>query len=86
MDKKTNDDMDIISDSAGESEIRKYFAGKTVLITGSTGFMGMCLVEKLLRGCPDLKKMYILVRPKRELTPEDRKNKFLDNMVRDKYN
>lgn len=44
--------------------IAEYYAGKSVLITGATGFMGKVLVEKLLRSCPEVKTLYILVRPK----------------------
>uniref|UniRef100_A0A3Q2SYU3 Fatty acyl-CoA reductase n=1 Tax=Fundulus heteroclitus TaxID=8078 RepID=A0A3Q2SYU3_FUNHE len=46
------------------ASIPEYYAGKNVLITGATGFMGKVLVEKLLRSCPDVKALYILVRPK----------------------
>lgn len=48
----------------GMASIPEYYAGKNVLITGATGFMGKVLVEKLLRSCPDVKALYILVRPK----------------------
>ncbi|KAM4523646.1 fatty acyl-CoA reductase 1 [Fundulus diaphanus] len=50
--------------SGGMASIPEYYAGKNVLITGATGFMGKVLVEKLLRSCPDVKALYILVRPK----------------------
>uniref|UniRef100_A0A8C6LHA7 Fatty acyl-CoA reductase n=1 Tax=Nothobranchius furzeri TaxID=105023 RepID=A0A8C6LHA7_NOTFU len=46
------------------ASIPEYYAGKSVLITGATGFMGKVLVEKLLRSCPEVKALYILVRPK----------------------
>ncbi|CAL8242103.1 unnamed protein product [Merluccius merluccius] len=44
--------------------VADYYAGKSVLITGGTGFMGKVLVEKLLRSCPSVKVLYLLVRPK----------------------
>ncbi|KTG04130.1 hypothetical protein cypCar_00018193 [Cyprinus carpio] len=46
------------------ASISEWYAGKNVLITGATGFMGKVLMEKLLRSCPDVKALYILVRPK----------------------
>ncbi|XP_043084144.1 fatty acyl-CoA reductase 1-like [Puntigrus tetrazona] len=46
------------------ASISEWYAGKNVLITGATGFMGKVLVEKLLRSCPDVNALYILVRPK----------------------
>uniref|UniRef100_A0A3B5AKH6 Fatty acyl-CoA reductase n=1 Tax=Stegastes partitus TaxID=144197 RepID=A0A3B5AKH6_9TELE len=44
--------------------IPEYFAGKNVLISGATGFMGKVLLEKLLRSCPDVRCVYVLVRSK----------------------
>lgn len=46
------------------ASVAQYYAGKSVLITGATGFMGKVLVEKLLRCCPEVKTLYLLVRPK----------------------
>lgn len=54
------------------SEIQSFYKGKTVFITGGTGFMGKVLIEKLLYSCTDLNKIYILIRPKRGRTPEIR--------------
>lgn len=47
------------------SLIAEFYAGKTVLITGATGLIGKVLIWKLLHSCPDVDKIYILVRPKR---------------------
>ncbi|CAM0942713.1 unnamed protein product [Alopecurus aequalis] len=38
------------------------FIGKSILITGSTGFLGKVLVEKILRVQPDVKKLFLLIR------------------------
>ncbi|XP_044974361.1 fatty acyl-CoA reductase 1-like [Hordeum vulgare subsp. vulgare] len=49
------DEMDVDS-------IVEYFRGKSILITGSTGFLGKVLVEKILRVQPDVKKLFLLIR------------------------
>ncbi|GBP65544.1 Putative fatty acyl-CoA reductase CG5065 [Eumeta japonica] len=52
-------------EESGDSEIQKFFAGKTVLVTGGTGFLGKQLIEKLLRSCRDIDRIYLLLRPKK---------------------
>ncbi|MBN3306003.1 FACR2 reductase, partial [Amia calva] len=54
------------------ASIAAYYAGKNVLITGATGFMGKVLVEKLLRSCPDVRAIYMLVRPKAGQSMQER--------------
>ncbi|XP_046383094.1 putative fatty acyl-CoA reductase CG5065 [Ischnura elegans] len=46
-------------------DIPAFFAGKTVLVTGGTGFMGKVLLEKMLRSCPEVRRIYVIMRPKR---------------------
>ncbi|XP_063372365.1 putative fatty acyl-CoA reductase CG5065 [Cydia splendana] len=45
--------------------VAEFYADKSVFVTGGTGFMGKVLVEKLLRSCPKIKNIYLLMRPKR---------------------
>uniref|UniRef100_A0A665T9A8 Fatty acyl-CoA reductase n=1 Tax=Echeneis naucrates TaxID=173247 RepID=A0A665T9A8_ECHNA len=52
--------------------IPEYYAGKSVLITGATGFMGKVLLEKLLRSCPEVKVVYVMVRSKAGQSPQER--------------
>ncbi|GBP65537.1 Putative fatty acyl-CoA reductase CG5065 [Eumeta japonica] len=50
---------------SGDSQIQKYFADKTILVTGGTGFLGKQLTEKLLRSCREIRRIYLLIRPKK---------------------
>ncbi|XP_065369885.1 putative fatty acyl-CoA reductase CG5065 isoform X1 [Calliphora vicina] len=52
--------------------VQEYYKGKTVFITGASGFMGKVLLEKLLYSCHELKEIIIICRPKRGKTPESR--------------
>ncbi|XP_055374503.1 uncharacterized protein LOC129607499 [Condylostylus longicornis] len=61
--------------------IKEFYKNSVILITGGTGFVGKSLVEKLLRSCPDIKIIYILLRPKREMTLEQRYKQFLEHHV-----
>lgn len=54
-----------------KSEIVQFYRDKNVFITGASGFLGRLLVEKLLRLC-DVKKLYILLRQKKGVTPKER--------------
>lgn len=60
--------------------IREFYAGKNVLITGCTGFVGKVILEKMMRSCPEINKFYVMVRPKRKMQPIDRvKNEILNS-------
>lgn len=52
--------------------IPEFYAGQEIFVTGGSGFMGKVLLEKLLRSCPDLKTIYVLIRPKKGKTIEER--------------
>jgi alcohol-forming fatty acyl-CoA reductase len=56
----------------------EYYAGKSIFITGSTGFMGKVLVEKLLRSCPGVGKLYLLMRAKKGQNGKERLDSFVN--------
>ncbi|KAM0735557.1 putative fatty acyl-CoA reductase [Formica fusca] len=55
-----------------KTPIQKFYTGQSILITGSTGFLGKMLIEKLLRSCPDISKIYLLIRSKKDECPKSR--------------
>lgn len=61
--------------------IKEFYKNQNVFITGGNGFMGKVLIEKLLRSCPDINKIYLLLRQKKGISPEKRLNDVLKNPV-----
>lgn len=58
--------------------IPEFFHGKSVLVTGGTGFLGKVLIEKLLRSCSDIREIYLLTRIKKGKGPEERLRDVVD--------
>ena len=67
--------------SIPSSEIVNYYKHKCVFITGATGFLGKVLIEKLIRSCYDLDKIFILIRPKRGVSVTERLNEIFNCKV-----
>lgn len=72
------------------ASILRYLEGKTILVTGGTGFLGMVFLEKILRVQPDVKKIYLLLRASDTKSASKRMNneiigKELFRVLREKY-
>ena len=59
--------------------IAEALAGKRIAITGSTGFVGTALVERLLRGVPDCELVLLVRDGKRTTAPERVRREILKN-------
>ncbi|KAI2808466.1 hypothetical protein RDWZM_005739 [Blomia tropicalis] len=54
--------------STSFSKVIDFYRGQTIFITGATGFIGKVLLEKLLRTCPEIERIYVLMRSNRDGT------------------
>lgn len=64
-----------------DSVISSFYRDKSIFITGATGFIGKTLIEKLLRSCHDLDKIYILIRAKKGRSLTERLDEILNSKV-----
>ncbi|PWZ53244.1 putative fatty acyl-CoA reductase 4 [Zea mays] len=87
----TSSKLQTMVDSAMDAaRIIGYFKDKTILVTGSTGFLGKILVEKILRVQPAVRRIYLLVRAADEPSAQQRVQQEvtgteLFSLLRDKY-
>ncbi|XP_076178777.1 fatty acyl-CoA reductase wat [Ptiloglossa arizonensis] len=62
---RDDDRCDSITEESNMTPIQRFYNGQSIFMTGGTGFMGKLLMEKLLRECPGISFIYLLVRPKK---------------------
>ena len=60
--------------------VRNFFNGKTIFLTGATGFLGKFVVEKLINSC-DVKKIYVLIRDKRGQSVQQRCHSYFNDQL-----
>ncbi|XP_071561646.1 uncharacterized protein [Temnothorax nylanderi] len=64
--------------------IPAFYAGQSIFLTGATGFLGKVFIEKVLRSCPDVCEIFMLMRPKKGLSVNERLEKILNLQLFDK--
>lgn len=83
LDENNNEEVFLNNPLITTRSIKEYFDGTTIFVTGSTGFLGKVLIEKLLRSCSGVERIFILLRPKRGLGSEQRFEDFAKNRIFD---
>ncbi|KAL6266510.1 hypothetical protein P5V15_003358 [Pogonomyrmex californicus] len=58
--------------------IPSFYAGQSIFLTGATGFLGKVFIEKVLRSCPDVREIFLLMRPKKGQNINERLQKILN--------
>ncbi|XP_068621896.1 fatty acyl-CoA reductase wat-like [Battus philenor] len=67
---------------SGESDVQRFYSGANVFITGGSGFVGKNLIEKLIRCC-NVNKVFLLLRPKKNKSLQERLDEIISNPVFD---
>ena len=70
-------------DGRNLSQIAQFYEARGVFVTGGTGFVGRLLIEKLLRSCVNIGRIYVLMRPKRGKGIEERMRDLTGSIVFD---
>ncbi|KJH41680.1 NAD-binding protein [Dictyocaulus viviparus] len=65
-------------------KVEDVYSNRCVLLTGSTGFLGKVLVEKLLWALPSVGQLFLLIRPVNDMTPKERLDKVLQDPLFDR--
>ncbi|MDP4548469.1 fatty acyl-CoA reductase [Marinobacter sp. MDS2] len=61
------------------SQVLKRLKGKRVLITGTSGFLGKVVLEKLIRAVPEIGGVYLLIRGNRKYA--DARSRFIEEIA-----
>ncbi|GLG96577.1 Fatty acyl-CoA reductase [Gryllus bimaculatus] len=64
--------------------VADFYEGKSIFVTGATGFLGKLLVEKLMWSCPGIENIFLLIRRKKNEDEESRLATFLRTPVFDR--
>ncbi len=63
------------------SSVTEFYTDRDIFVTGGTGFMGKCLLEKLLRSIPGEGKIFVLVRQKKGKSVQERVEELTNSKV-----
>ena len=61
--------------------VAEFYRGRNIFLTGGTGFIGKVFIEKMLRCCPDIGDVYVLIRPRRSQSVSERLKKMFKEKV-----
>lgn len=73
-----------LSCASSAPTIPEFYSNSSVFITGVTGFLGKSILEKLLRSCPQIEKIFVLVRSKKGHNPFERVESLFESKLFDR--
>uniref|UniRef100_A0A2M4BKN8 Fatty acyl-CoA reductase n=1 Tax=Anopheles marajoara TaxID=58244 RepID=A0A2M4BKN8_9DIPT len=63
------------------SEVQSFYKDKYIFLTGGTGFLGVAIIDKILRSTPEIGGIYLLMRPKKGKAVQERLQDLTKNSV-----
>ncbi|XP_063722952.1 fatty acyl-CoA reductase 1-like isoform X1 [Symsagittifera roscoffensis] len=75
---------DYLSSGHLSENIPAFYKDASIFITGATGFLGKSILEKLLRSCPDVDRIFVLVRSKKGHNPNERVEALFNSKLFDR--
>uniref|UniRef100_A0AAG5CS63 Fatty acyl-CoA reductase n=1 Tax=Anopheles atroparvus TaxID=41427 RepID=A0AAG5CS63_ANOAO len=63
------------------SEVQNFYRNKYIFLTGGTGFLGVAIIDKILRSAPEIAGIYLLMRPKKGKAIQERLQDLTKNSV-----
>lgn len=61
--------------------IISFYANKNIFLTGGSGFVGISYIEKVLRSIPDVGNIFVLLRPRKGQSIQERLEAIKNNSV-----
>ncbi|XP_011859188.1 PREDICTED: fatty acyl-CoA reductase 1-like [Vollenhovia emeryi] len=66
------------------NSIPGFYTEQSIFLTGATGFVGKVFVEKVLRSCPDIREIFLLIRPSNKISTVEKFEKMLRSPLFDR--
>ena len=66
-------------------QIKEFYNDNTIFITGTTGFVGKVVLEKILRSLGNFKKIFVMVRQKKGMTDLQRLEEIFQSEIFETY-
>lgn len=78
MSNNNNNNNDSTANKQRARKLAQFYANKNILITGATGFIGKVCLVKIIRSLGDCGQVYVMLRSKKGLTPQQRFDRMLN--------
>ncbi|CAK1600640.1 unnamed protein product [Parnassius mnemosyne] len=69
------------NNNSKQTSVVDFYAGKSVFITGGTGFLGKAFIEKILYSCTNIDNIYVLIRETEQHNATQKLRRIFDSPI-----